>query len=394
MPAPDPAERYIRLAHALDAHAPGFIDGYGGPAEWADRTRRDPAELHAEALALQGEVGGVEDAARRDFLTVQVRAMVTLTRLLGGETLPYAEEVRGLYDIDPVRADEAELEAALRNLDAALPGSGTLEEREEALRSRVAVPVGDILRVAEPLLAALRERTRERFGLPQGEGFSVGLVQDKPWSGYNWPLGNLQSRIDLNTDLPVLLPALPDLLAHEGYPGHHTEHATKEARLVREKGWREHSIQLINAPECVVSEGIAVNALRALMDREEVEAWLTGELAPLAGLDPDDVRAFLAAGRAREGLKGVSGTAALMLHADGRPQAEVLDFIRHYAPASEARARQTLRFISQPQFRAYIFTYGVGGDLVRGWMEREGTDGFARLLREPLTPGHLRGEGA
>lgn len=389
MPAADPAERYIRLAHAIDAHSPGYIDGYGGPAEWADRTRRDPTELHAEALALLDEVGGVEDESRRAFLTVQVRAMVTVTRLLRGEHLPYAEEVRGLYDIGPVRADEAELDAALRTLDAALPGTGTLEEREEALRSRVAVPVDDILRVADPILAALRERTRERFGLPGGEDFSIGLVQDKPWSGYNWPLGNLKSRIDINTDLPVLLPALPDLLAHEGYPGHHTEHATKEARLVRGRGWWEHSIQLINAPECVVSEGIATNALRALMGREEVGAWLTGELAEVAGLDPDDIRAFLAAGRAREGLKRVSGTAALMLHEDGRPETEVLDFIRHYAPASEARARQSLRFISQPTFRAYIFTYSVGGDLVRGWMEREGTDGFARLLREPLTPGHL-----
>ncbi|MDL2345326.1 hypothetical protein QOL99_14380 [Deinococcus sp. MIMF12] len=390
----DPAERYIRLAHAIDAHSEGYIDGYGGPQDWADRTKRDPAELHEGAVALLDEVAGVEDAPRRGFLTVQARAMVTMTRLLRGDRLPYAEEVRGLYDIDPVRAEESELDAALRTLDAALPGSGTLEEREEALRARVAVPVDDILRVAAPILAALRERTRERFGLPEGEDFSIGLVTDKPWSGYNWPLGNLQSRIDLNTDLPVLLPALPDLLAHEGYPGHHTEHAGKEARLVRGRGWFEHSIQLINAPECVVSEGIATNALRALMGREEVEAWLTGELAALAGLDPDDVRAFLAAGRAREGLKRVSGTAALMLHEDGRPEAEVLDFIRHYAPASEARARQSLRFLSQPTFRAYIFTYSVGGDLVRGWMDREGTAGFARLLREPLTPGHLRGEVA
>ncbi|MEW6423083.1 MAG: hypothetical protein AB1511_15410 [Deinococcota bacterium] len=383
------AERYVRLAHAIDVHSEGYIDGYGGPEEWADRTRRDPAALRAEAGALLEVASEVEDPARRTFLAVQVRAMQTMTRLLSGETLPYAEEVRGLYDIDPVRTDTAELEAALRTLDAALPGSGSLHEREEALRSRVALPREDILRVAEPVLAVLRERTRERFGLPEGENFSIGLVSDKPWSGYNWPLGNLQSRIDINTDLPVLLPALPDLLAHEGYPGHHTEHATKEDRLVRGRGWLEHAIQLINAPECVVSEGIAVNALRALMTREEVEAWLTGELASVAGLDADDVAASLAASRAREGLKGVSGTAALMLHEGGVPEAEVLDFIRTYAPASEARARQTLRFISQPNFRAYTFTYSVGGELVERWRAQD-RGNFARLLQEPVTPGQLR----
>ena len=32
---PDPAEAYVRLAHAIDAHEEGFVDGYGGPQQWA-----------------------------------------------------------------------------------------------------------------------------------------------------------------------------------------------------------------------------------------------------------------------------------------------------------------------------------------------------------------------
>lgn len=386
----DIAERYIRLAHAIDAHSEGFIDGYGGPAEWADRTPRDPAALKVEAEALIDEVGGIEDEARRAFLLVQARAMHTMTRRLTGAPLPYAEEARGLYDIEVPVADHAALDAALRELDAALPGAGSLPERDAALRDRLAVREADLLRVSAPILDELRRRTRERFGLPEGENFTIGLVRDKPWGGYNWPLGNLQSLIEINTDLPVLLPALPDLLAHEGYPGHHTEHATKEARLVRGKGWREHSVQLINAPECVVSEGIAVNALRAVMDEAEVEAWLTGDLAALTGLDPEDIRVFLAAERARRGLGGVSGEAARMLHGEGAGEAEVLDFIRTYAVASEERARQTLRFIRVPNMRSYIFTYSVGGDLVRRYVAKEGHAGFARLLTEPVTPGELR----
>ncbi|MBZ9714030.1 DUF885 domain-containing protein [Deinococcus multiflagellatus] len=386
----DIAERYIRLAHALDVHSEGFIDGYGGPAEWAVRERRAPEALRDEAAELLSSVAAEPDETRRTWLQAQVRAMHTLARMLSGEALAYTEEVRGLYDIEPRRAAEADLRAALAQLDEALPGSGTLLERDEALRARVAVPKDDILRVSAPILAELRARVAARYGLPDGEDFSIGLVQDKPWSGYNWPLGNLNSRIDINTDLPVLLPGLPDLLAHEGYPGHHTEHATKEAVLAREKGWHEHHIQLINAPECVVSEGIAVNALRAVMTREEVEGWLTGDLAAVAGLDPDDVRAFLAASRAREGLRGVSGEAAMRLHADGQSEAEVLDFLQTYAPASEARARQSLRFISQPTFRAYIFTYSVGGDLVRAVLDAGGPEAYGRLLRDPLTPGGLR----
>ena len=387
---PSLPERYVRLAHAIDAHLPGFIDGYGGDPAWADRTPRDPADLKREAAELAGRVSDVPEDTRRRWLAAQVRAMHTAARMLCGEGVPYEEEVRGLYDIEPFRADHAALDAGLRALDAALPGCGTLAERKAALRERVAVPRGDILRVAEPIMTELRARTQARFGLPQGEDFRIGLVTNQPWSGYNWPLGNLQSRIDINTDLPVLLTALPDLLAHEGYPGHHTEHATKEQKLVRERGWHEHHLQLLNAPECVVSEGIATNALDAVMERTEVRAWLTDDLAQVAGLDAGDVAAMLDAQAAQSSLKGVSAAAAMMLHGEGRPEREVLDFLMHYSSVPEAQARMSLKFITQPTLRAYIFTYPVGGELVAGVLAAQGTAGYARLLSEPVTPGELR----
>lgn len=386
----DIARQYILLAHALDAHFAGFIDGYGGPAELAVKTKRDPAEIYPEVLALAQEVETLSDPARREWLRVQVRAMQTLARIAQGEELPYEEEVRLIFDIEPLETPRDTLEASLQGLEELLPGAGPLTERLDALRGRLVVPRGDILRVAEPILAELKARTKERYGLPDGEGFSIGLVNDKPWGGYNWPLGNLQSRIDINTDLPVLLPGLPGLLAHEGYPGHHTEHATKEARLVREKGWLEHSIQLLNAPECVVSEGIAVSALDAVMSPEEVSDWLTGELATLAGVDPQDIKTYLQVSKAQENMKGISGMAALMLYRDGLPAEEVLEFIKRYSATSEQRARQSLRFIQSGPFRGYIFTYTVGHQLVKGYLKARGQEAFGELLREPLTPGQLR----
>ena len=388
------AEGYVRLAHGIDAHFEGFIDGYGGPAEWADRSLRPVPALQAQAETLAGLVNSEPDAERARFLKVQLRAMQTMLRKLGGEELAYADEVRGLYDIDPLRTPERTFEAAHAALDSALPGSGSLTERLDTLRKRVAVRQPDILKVAAPILHELRSRTATLLPLPEGEDFSIGLVNDKPWGGYNWPLGNFRSRIDINTDLPVSLTDLPDLLAHEGYPGHHTEHALKELHLSRNRGWQEHSLQLINAPECVVSEGIAVNALRAVMTQEEVDAWLTGELAQLAGVDPGDVSAMRAAGRALDGLEGVPGNAAILLHGEGRPEAELLDYFQTYALSTPERARQSLRFISAPHSRSYIFTYTVGGDLVRRAMEAgDAQEVFRRLLTRPVTPGELNEMG-
>ncbi|WP_161883534.1 hypothetical protein [Deinococcus alpinitundrae] len=389
-PRPDDlGRRYIRLAHALEAHQPDFIDGYGGPAELADLTLRPTSELLSEAQALHHDVQSETDPTRRTFLDRQVRAMHTLARMLNGEALPYAEEVRGLYDIDPERADLAELDAALRELDTALPGRGSLEEREAAVRSRVTVPLSELMRVSEAILTELRRRTADQYDLPDGENFSFELATNKPWGGYSRPLGNLRSSVAINTDLPVILTGLPDLLAHEVYPGHHAEHAIKEARLVWELGWFEHNIQLINAPEGVITEGIAMNALDAVMTPYEVSDWLTGDLSKVAGIDPDAVREALRLAHIKEQFRGLSGHAAMMLYQDGASQREVLDFFRHYNAATLERAQKSLEFISQPTFRGYIFTYSVGRRLVREAIER-GAVTFGQLLSEALTPGALR----
>ncbi|MFC4452321.1 hypothetical protein [Deinococcus sonorensis] len=394
-PSTDPlAATYVRLAHGLDAHVKQqggyFIDGYGGPAEWADHSLRRLETLQQEAQQLDALIAAEPDPQRRPFLEAQARAMHTTLQLLAGERLPYSEEVRRLFDIEPLRVPEATFEAALAQLDAALPGSGALTGRSEQLRQRVALPHGDILRMSAPILETLRRRTRQLLPLPDDEDFSIGLVSNQPWSGYNWPLGNFRSRIDINTDLPVLLPSLPDLLAHEGYPGHHTEHALKELHLARERGWAEHTLQLISAPECVVSEGIAVNALHAVMPEQEVEGWLTGELSREAGLDPSDVAAWLHSARASEQLSGVGGNAAWLLHQEGRPEAEVLEYLMTYSASTEERARQTLRFISSPAGRAYVYTYSVGGRLVREAMQAGDPQAvFRQLLTRPVTPGQL-----
>lgn len=57
---------------------------------------------------------------------------------------------------------------------------------------------------------------------------------DEPFAAANGYLGDYRLRIELNTDLPVNLARLSDLLAHEAYPGHHTELVLKEEHLYRE----------------------------------------------------------------------------------------------------------------------------------------------------------------
>lgn len=385
------ARSYLSLAHGIERHSQGYIDGYFGPPELADLPERPLAELAREAEQLATAVAGLDNAERRTFLSAQVGAMQTSIALLRGEPVPYAEEVRQLYNIEPTRVPEQEFDQAIATINDLLPGAGSVAEREQSFRARFAIPPERLQTLFDRIVTELARRTRALFSLPDDESFEVQFVRNQPWSGYNWYLGSNRSRIDINTDLPKYLTDLPDLIAHEAYPGHHTEHTIKDQRLYRDQGRAEHAILLINAPECVISEGIATRALRMVMSERELRDWLVEDLAPAAGFPAADIDAMLALQQARRNVRLVSENAALLLHEDGASEQEVSDYLQRYRLSTPAEARKLIEFITHPNFRSYIFTYTRGGLLLDQLFARgEPQRWFARLLTEPVTPGVVR----
>ena len=260
---PDPIARdYLLLALRLDRLIPGLVDGYFGPAGLraqveaedprpADRLREDAADLRARVEAE------VAEPDRRRWLVAQVVALETQARAIDGDALPYLDHVTACFDFSPERTDEAVFEAAVADLDRLLPGDGTPAERIVAWDARFTIPPDRLRAVIDALLPRFRERAGSLFGLPAGESLTVSLVRDRPWSGYNWYDGGLRSRVEINTDLPSRAADLLGVLPHETYPGHHLEHAWHEAHLVGELGRLEASVLCINAPECLLSEGLA-----------------------------------------------------------------------------------------------------------------------------------------
>ncbi|HET7095359.1 MAG TPA: hypothetical protein VFI22_17850, partial [Thermomicrobiales bacterium] len=327
--------------------------------------------------------------SRRDYLTSQTRAMAATLRRLGGEIIPYVDEVRLLFDIEPAATPEARFDEAIRDLAALLPGEGPVGPRMIEWRKGYVISPETALRLIDLIAPELRRRTDAIATLPADETVEFALVENQPWSGYNWYLGGARSRVELNTDLPIHAFRLTDLLAHEAYPGHHTEHALKE-RLYRLGGRGEHAIQLINTPECVISEGIATLAEEMVFTPDELARFSSEVVYPAAGIDGDPARE-IAIAAAQRALRAVPGNAALLLHAERRDPEDVVAYLQRYALSSEAEARQRLRFISDPLWRAYIFTYHAGYDLLGAWIEAAGEpaarrERFGALLTEPVTP--------
>jgi hypothetical protein len=303
----------------------------------------------------------------------------------------------------PPRRPDDSFATARAAIDELLPGDAPLSDRLAAWDAALEIPGERLPGVIDWLVARFRERADSLFGLPDGEDLRVRLVTGQPWSGYNWYDGGRRSRVAVNTDLPVRVPDLVHTVAHETYPGHHLEHAWKEADLVDGRGHLEASILLINTPECPISEGLADVGTRFAAPAEEIvplfEALL--ELAEL-GETGDAAWRRATAERAaalqvpRRAMQAIRGNAAFLRHADGRTHAEVLDYLRDVGGYTTTLAEKRLEFIEHPLWRTYVFVYAEGEALLERWMEAGGagqaTARFDRLLHEQLTPAGILAE--
>jgi hypothetical protein len=336
-------DRYLELGLRLGRHVDGLVDAYYGPAALAERAGAEPlqppGQLAVDAAALIADLdagldGHEVDASRRRWLRAQVVGLHTSARKLAGEVISYADEVEWCYGVRPTFRDEELFAAAHRRLDEALPGSGAIRERVIAWREAQAIPVDRLPAVLASLADDFRERTRRLFGLPDGEHVEWALVHDQPWSGFNYYEGDLRSRVAINTDLPVLATNIAHLVAHEAYPGHHTEHSRKEAGLVRTRGWAEETIFLVGTPQCLLAEGLADLALEVVAGREP-EVVVAEHLRALGiAYAPEVVAAVRVAS---ESLDAVRANAAWLLHADGLPVDDVVAYVERWGLQPRAR---------------------------------------------------------
>ncbi|WP_194815402.1 DUF885 domain-containing protein [Nocardia sp. XZ_19_385] len=387
---------YLRLGLAFDRLEEGFVDAYTGDPELRRAVQNTPApeprDLARRAAVLRAELPDAGLAPERtEFLDVHLRALETSGRKFAGDDIGFVEEVRDYFDVDIAPGDTEDYREAHRLMGEVLPGDGPLAERIAAHRRGDEIPPERLQVCVEAFSSALRELVRERYPLPDHEHVTYEVVGDKPWSGFNYYLGNYHSRVAINSDLKQHMAHLPSLIAHESYPGHHTEHCRKEAGLVG-AGQAEQTLFLVNTPQCLMAEGLADLALRSIVGPGWGK-WAQEIYADL-GLRFDGDRAErLATASAK--LLSVRQDAALLLHDRHRDETEVAEFLQQWSLATPERARQSLRFLSSPLWRAYISTYVEGYKLLAGWLDQapdaEGrADRFRRLLDEPLTPGAIR----
>ena len=367
-------ERYLELALRLGKHDEDLVDSFYGSEELAARVEaeepRDPEALAYEADGLLAELD--DDA----WLAAQVQALATNARKLAGEHFDYVEEGRLVYGIEPRWRDEETFEQAATQLDEALPGAGDVHARYATWLEETAIPAEILEQALLDAAAELRRLTRERIGLPEGEEYELELVKGKRWLGYAEYLGGLRTKISINTDLPLPAGDLVHLTSHEIYGGHHTHRAWIETELVRGLGEIDRTLDLLYAPEAVISEGIAETGPGLLVgDGQELAAEVLGRL----GFEYDaEVGSPVI--EAREQIRAVAANVAMLLHGRGASREDALEYATTWSLLPPERVEKLVGSQLRSGSPVYQHTYWQGRELVAGHV-----GGDPARLRELMT---------
>lgn len=382
------------LALRLDRLVPGLLDGPPPDAAMArhvaDEPRADPRHLVRRARSLTAELATAGLPPRRArYVGAQLGALGCRARLAAGETVGFAEEVAATYGTEPHCGDPDRYREAHRRLDGLLPGREPLARRLAAYRERDRIPPERLRDAVVAMSAHLRGPAVERIPLPHGESVTWEIVDGRPWTAFTRHVGEGRSRIAVDASSHLRRGQLLPLVAHEAYPGHHTQHCRAAAAGT---ALPELRLRLVHSPQGLLAEGAAEAAHHVLPGPgwgREAEQVLAGLGLPMDGDLAEAVEGAL------DELGRVRQDAAVLRHARGAGPDEVTAHLTRWLLVDESRARRMLGFLDHPHWRGYGTAYAEGGPLVARWLRRPGTDpvaGLRRLLDEPVTPDDLRAD--
>jgi hypothetical protein len=260
---------------ALDAAAAEYVRLAGEDARFDNGYRRGLAALHTRVAALEERDG------RRAFLLAQLAALERRARFMAGERVTIRAEAASLGL--PVPEFDAAGAAELRaQLDAALPGRGSLAERLAAHHRARVVPRAQLDSTATRLVGDCRARTPTPQEM-HDSGVELRYVLDQPWPAFTKYRGDGRSQVDVRRDVAWTEENLRVVLCHETYPGHHVQHLVW-ADLRDTRGWVELGVVPLFTPHALMAERAAVTATALLRPNDggsRVQRILS-DLAPLA----------------------------------------------------------------------------------------------------------------
>lgn len=366
----------LRIDRLFNKEGTYYIDSYIGPESLKTKVEKEelftPKNLIKDTKRLKNKIDNIKfENSRKKFIKKHLLAFQTILEILNNDNISFKKQVKNILDLDLVWTDEKVFEEGLKLIDDGLPGSGDLNQRYNEWLQRNTYFFDDnqkMLSLINELIEVVRDYSKNIVNIPNDD-VVVELVSNKNYGASTRYIGNLKSKLKINKDIPFnFFQAIP-LIAHELYPGHHTEFLMKEKYLVHDKGYFENQVFLLNSPQLVVSEGIGEIAFDMIISNDSFLSYLVNDIYRKYKIKIDDVnlKSLLQASRINS-IDQIANNAVMMFE-DGRSEDEIKKYVGKYTIQPDFMLEHLLSNIKSSQFKKiYSITYYQGKKIVQDYI--------------------------
>ena len=368
----------LRIDRLFNKEGTYYIDSYIGPESLKTKVEKEELftakNLIKDTKRLKNKIDNIKfENSRKKFIKKHLLAFQTILEILNNDNISLKKQVKNILDLDLVWTDEKVFEEGLKLFKDGLPGSGDLNQRYNEWLQRNTYFFDDnqkMLSLINELIKVVRDYSKNIVNIPNDDVI-VELVSNKNYGASTRYIGNLKSKLKINKDIPFnFFQAIP-LIAHELYPGHHTEFLMKEKYLVHDKGYFENQVFLLNSPQLVVSEGIGEIAFDMIISNDYFLSYLVNDIYRKYKIKINDVnlKSLLQASRINS-IDQIANNAVMMFE-DGRSEDEIKKYVGKYTLQPDFMLEHLLSNIKSSQFKKiYSITYYQGKKLVQDYINR------------------------
>ncbi|MBY9021436.1 MAG: hypothetical protein KGD67_10275 [Candidatus Lokiarchaeota archaeon] len=391
----DFAEAYILLGLRINKHIDGYVEHYYGPPKLKkivdSEELSSPNKLLNNWKNLKIKLQNQDfEKKRYRFLDSTLTAIKTILRKLNGESIPYFEQIKNLFNLEPVLYDDNFFYGLTKKAEELYKGKGTLSERIKRIATQRTIPSDRLLDLYMKAIQLARTRTKEVFPklLPDNEKIELAEVFNQSWLMYCWYKGNYTSKIEVNLSSHHYWTHLLYFACHEAYPGHHTERAVRERLLYRKKGYFESSILLIYSPEMVISEGIGVTAESVMFSPTESIRSLIEDIHPVP-INEVSIETLIDQSEIRRGFRRFESNVAYHKYVNKWDDKKLIDYAKSFKVIPDTSIKAQIKFISDKLWAPYAMAYQGERLITEKYGVRPSPKDFRRLLIEQTLPSDL-----
>ncbi|MDO8524076.1 MAG: hypothetical protein Q7R99_00420 [bacterium] len=367
------AEKYVKYALIADnlIGKGTVIDAYYGDPSLA----KNLPQMTSDGLV--NELKRLREKLNQDVMDSQSSSGVFLDRQMSSLTnrllihtqsldLPYTDIIKLLLDVDLLPSSCIDINIRYNRLEQLLGQINLKNKLHEAIiawEETGKVSSEEYISMLEKTIPEFFQKTCERVIFPTlGEEIANWVIErnkltfelkkaKESWSAYNYYDRDFNGHIIFNKNRSLNVFDIPIFVAHEIYPGHHTNSLIREALYSHGKLGLEATAHLLSSSESPIIEGIGEYAFSLINQGDiDVNTAIAFEL--------DRLRTE------------VQYLGAMQFYVYQSSPAQVKQFMRQYGLMSPERAEKSFRFIQE--WKYYVPCYFIGFKLVSDAIQQYG----------------------